>query len=380
MTIELSIKEKKLFEKAKDFSISNFTSEKVKWEDSAKSFTDAVKIFSDNGYCGLGLPTELGGQGYNFLEQALIYEGLAHGCGVLGFLIQMHNNVTMEIGTFYDTSKEIKELVPDMVKGKKINAFALTEESSGCDPSSITSYAELKADGYHVNGKKMWIANAAEASYFNVMVKDGSPKSKNIIMILFDRNTPGLTIGKKKQVMGLSAMSCCDIEFNNCIVSKNRLLSDNGFKEALRAIDVARVFVPAIAIGIAQRVIDLTINYLGQRISFKKPIISRQGVQWTLADLSTKVEAGRWLVYKTASLMDSENKISIQASMNKLYATEVAMETTTKCLQFFGAQGYTEDSVISKNWAFAKLLQIVDGTSEIQKIVIGRDIEKQANE
>ena len=380
MTIELSIKEKKLYKKAKDFSISNFTSKKSKWKDSDRSFKDAVKIFSDNGYCGLGLPLELGGQGYNFLEQALIYEGLAYGCGVLSFLIQIHNNVAMEIGTFYDTSKEIKQLVPDMAAGKKINAFALTEESSGSDPSSITSYAELKADGYHIHGTKMWIANAAEASYFNVMVKEGSPKSKNILMILLDRNTPGLTIGKKRPIMGLSAMSCCDLVFNNCIVSKKRLLSDKGFKEALRAIDVARVFVPSISIGIAQRVIDLTVNYLGQRISFDKPIISRQGVQWILADLLTKVEAGRWLVYKTASLMDSKDKISIQASMNKLYATEVAMEATTKCLQLFGAQGYTENSIVSKNWALAKLLQIIDGTSEIQKIVIGRDLEKQANE
>ena len=176
-------------------------------------------------------------------------------------------------------------------------------------------------------------------------------------------------------------MPCPVVTWNLKIVlfQKKRLLSNNGLKEALRAIDIARVFVPAIAIGIAQRVIDLTINYLGQRISFEKPIISRQGVQWTLADLSTKVEAGRWLVYKTASLMDSKRKISIQASMNKLYATDVAMETTTKCLQFFGAQGFTENSVLSKNWALAKLLQIVDGTSEIQKIVIGRDIVKQAN-
>ncbi len=380
MTIELSIKEKNLFEKAKDFSISNFTSEKRKWRDSDKSLKDAVKIFSDNGYCGLGLPLELGGQGYNFLEQALIYEGLAHGCGVLSFLIQIHNNVTMEIGTFYDTSKEIKELVPDMATGKKINAFALTEESSGSDPSSITSFAELKADGYHIHGAKMWIANAAEASHFNVMVKDGSPKSKNILMLLLDRDTPGLTIGKKKPIMGLSAMSCCDLEFNDCIVSKKRLLSAEGYKEALRAIDVARIFVPSISIGIAQRVIDLTVSYLGQRISFDKPIISRQGVQWILADLSTKVEAGRWLVYKTASLMDGKNKISIQASMNKLYATEVAMEATTKCLQLYGAQGYSENSVLSKNWALAKLLQIVDGTTEIQRIVIGKSLEKFANE
>ncbi|MGD8649890.1 MAG: acyl-CoA dehydrogenase family protein, partial [Desulfobacterales bacterium] len=271
MTIELSINEKNLFKKAKDFSISNFTSEKEKWQDSEKSFKDAIKIFSGNGYCGLGLPLELGGQGYNYLEQALIYEGLSYGCGVLTFLIQIHNNVTMEIGTFYDTSDEIKELVPDMATGKKINAFALTEESSGSDPSSITSYAELKADGYHIHGSKMWIANASEASHFNIMVKEGSPKSKNILMILLDRNTPGLTIGKNKPIMGLNAMSCCDLEFDNCIVSKNRLLSDKGSKEALKAIDVARIFVPSIAIGIARRVIDLAVDYLGQRISFDKP-------------------------------------------------------------------------------------------------------------
>ncbi|MBC8441710.1 MAG: acyl-CoA dehydrogenase family protein [Deltaproteobacteria bacterium] len=380
MTIELSIKEKKIFEKAKDFSISNFTSEKRKWKGCDKSFKDAVKIFSDNGYCGLGLPLELGGQGYNFLEQALIYEGLAYGCGVLSFLIQAHNNVTREIGTFYNTSREIKELVPDMAAGKRINAFALTEESSGSDPSSITAYAELKADCYHIHGKKKWIVNAAEAIHFNVMVKDGSPNSHNILMILLDRNTPGLTIGKKTPIMGLSTMSCCDMEFNNCIVSKKRMLSVKGYEEVLTDIDAASVFVPSISMGIAQRVIDLTVNYLGQRISFDKPIISRQGVQWALADLSTKVEAGRWLVYKTASLMDSRNKISIQAYENNLYAAEVAMETTTKCLQFFGAEGYTENSVLSENWALAKLLQIVDGTSEIQKIVIGRELELQANE
>ena len=338
MTIELSKREKILLEEAKDFSVSQFPSEE-EWSGGDTSLKNSMKMFSEYGYCGLGLSEAVGGQGYNFLEQALIYEGLAYGCGVLCFLLQIHNNVTMEIGTFYETSNEIKKLLPEMAAGEKINAFALTEESSGSDPSSISSYAELKEDGYHIHGKKMWIANATEASYFNVMIKDGSPQNKNILMILLDRKDPGFTIGKKKPIMGLNAMSCCDMELNDCIVSKKRLLSDKGFKEALRAIDVARIFVPAISIGIAQRAIDLTVQYLGQRISFGKPILSRQGVQWTLADLSTKVEAGRWLVYKTASLRDRQNDISIQAAKNKLYATEVAMEATTKCLQFFGAQG-----------------------------------------
>jgi butyryl-CoA dehydrogenase len=197
------------------------------------------------------------------------------------------------------------------------------------------------------------------------MVNDGSPDSKNILMLLVDMDTSGLTIGEEMPIMGLKAMSCCDLELNNCIVSKKRLLSDKVDKNIFEAIENSQILMPSIAIGIAQRVIDLTVNYLGRRISFDKPIIQRQGVQWTLADLSTKVEAGRWLAYRTASLRDRKKNISLQALKNKLYATEVTMETTTKCLQLFGAQGYADNSVVSKNWALAKLLQIVDAIPEI---------------
>jgi len=379
MAIELSNKEQNLFQEAKEFSLKNIAPDYAEWENGNNNIREAIDLLGNNGYCGIGLPHKLGGKELNYLECALVYEGLAYGCGTIAFLIQMHNNITLEIGTFYDTSEEVKKLVPDMVSGKNITAFALTEEHTGSDPSSTYSYAELKEDGYHIHGKKAWIANSLEAEHFNVMVKNGSPETRDMIMLLVDRNTPGFTIGNNKPRIGANAMSCCDLKFDNCIVPEERILTRNGFKEALRAIDVARIFVPAIAIGISQRAIDMTVEYLGKRIAFKKPIITNQGVQWTLADLSAQVEAGRWLVYRTATVMDSGKSVAIQAAMNKLYATDLAMKVTTECLQLFGANGYDKNSVISNYMALAKMLQIIDGTTEIQKIVIGRALEQKTH-
>ena len=155
-------------------------------------------------------------------------------------------------------------------------------------------------------------------------------------------------------------------------------MSADGFREALRAINVAWIFVPAIAIGIAQQSIDLTVEYLGGRRTFGKPIISNQGVQWTLAELEAQVEAGRWLVYRTASVMDAGANVTTQAAMNKLYTTNLAMKVTTECAQLFGANGLARDSAIAGFMAVAKMLQLVDGTSEIQRIIIGRSLERRA--
>jgi len=379
LAIRLLEREKKLLEDAKKFSMTHFAPDLDQWENGDRNPKDAIKKLADNGYCGLGLPEELGGRGLNFLERSLVYEGLAYGAGTLGFLIQLHNNISFEIGTFYNTSPEVKSLVPGMAKGEDLTAFALTEETAGSDPKSINSYAELQKDGYHIYGEKKWIANAEEASYFNVIVKDGSPDADEMLMLLVDRDDPNFHIGEDKPRLGSNAMSCCDLRFEDCVVPEERLLSDDGLKEALRAIDVARVFTPAISIGIAQRAIDLTVDYLGDRVSFGEPIINSQGVQWSLSELTAKIEAGRWLVYSTASQMDdnADNK-SIKAAMNKLYGPDIAMEATTKCLQLFGAKGYEKNSILSNYMALAKLLQIIDGTTQIQKIVISRALEKQA--
>ncbi len=376
MAVELNSHEISLYENARDYALEHIAPHAAEWESNRMLPREAVRHAAENGYCGIGLTRESGGRGLNFLESALIYEGLAHGCGGFAFFLQLHNNIAYDIEAYYEMSDEVRRLLPDMACGKKLTAFALTEACGGSDPSMNQSVAELHQDGYHIFGEKAWIANAVDAEHFIVIVRNGA--AKNMLIFLLDRGMPGFTIGENRVRVGGNVMSCADLRFEDCVAPETRLVSADGYKGALRAIDVARIFVPAIAIGLAQRSIDLTVEYLGGRSTFGKPIISNQGVQWTLAELSAQVEAGRWLVYRTASLMDAGGPVSFLAAQNKLYATTLAMKVTTECAQLFGANGLDKDSAVARNMAVAKMLQLVDGTSEIQKIVIGRALESKA--
>jgi butyryl-CoA dehydrogenase len=381
MAIELLDKEQMLFDETKKFALKKIAPYAGQWENGEKTSREAMNIFGENGYCSIGVSKELGGGGYNFLECALIYEGLAHGDASLSSsIIQLHNNIVYMIAKYYDKNEVIREIFPAIVSGQKRVAFAITEEHSGSDPASMNSYAELRNDGYHVYGKKAWIFNASEADYFVITVKNGSTDTKNMLMFLIDRNTPGFTIGDNIPRLGNNCISCCKLYFDGCIISKERLITEKGFSEALSFIDLPRIFVPGIAIGMAQRIIDITTKYLGARKSISTFNISNKCVQRILFKLLAQVEAGRWLVYRTASKMDKFESIKIQSAMNKLFATKVAMDTLTKCSQLLGEEGYDKLSLLSRYMSVAKLLQIVDGTSEIQKIVIGRDLERNANE
>ncbi len=376
MAVELVAKEIGLYEKARDYALEHIAPHAAEWESNRILPREAVRHAAEHGYSGIGLTRESGGRGLNFLESALVYEGLAHGCGGFAFFLQLQNNITYDIAAFFELSDEVRRLLPEMACSKKLTAFAFTESCGGSDPSMNQSYAELHQDGYHIFGEKTWIANAVDADHFIVIVRNGA--AKNMLIFLLDRGTPGFTIGDNRVRVGGNVMSCADLRFADCVVPETRLVSVDGYKAALRAIDVARIFVPAIAIGLAQRSIDLAVEYLSGRSTFGKPVISNQGVQWTLAELSAQVEAGRWLVYRTASLMDAGGPVSFLAAQNKLYATTLAMKVTTECAQLFGANGLDKDSAVARNMAVAKMLQLVDGTSEIQKIVIGRALERKA--
>lgn len=381
MAVTLSDKEKLLFDKARMFALRKIAPVAEHWEIGEKTSIEAMNLFSENGYCSIGVPKKLGGKGYNFLECALIYEGLAHGDGALSSsIIQLHNNIVYMLAKYYEKNEAIRKHFPAIASGNKRVAFAITEDHSGSDPAAMKSYAILKNDGYHVYGKKAWIFNALEADYFVVTVKNGSPDAKQMVMLLVDKYTPGFTVCDNIPRIGNNCISCCRLHFDGCIISKNRMITEKGFREALSFIDLPRIFVPSIAIGMSQRIIDITIKYLETRKFFDKFNLSNQGVQWTLSKLISQIDAGRWLVYMTASKMDNLESIKISAAMNKLFATEVAMNTIITCSKLFEEQGYDQLSVLSRFMSVAKLLQIVDGTSEIQKIVIGRDIERQAKE
>ncbi|MEH6534631.1 MAG: acyl-CoA dehydrogenase family protein [Photobacterium frigidiphilum] len=377
MSFLLNKEQLAIFEKAKSYSLECLAPVAVQLESEPDLLKEKMKEMAEQGFYGLGIPTSMGGKGYNYLQMSLVYEGLAHGSGMMSFLLQLQNNINMEIATFYDDiDPEILKIVPDLACGNKTTAFALTEGASGCDPSATEAYAELDGDVYRIRGNKDWITNAKDADYFNVMLKDGKD-SKNMIMLFVPNGIPGLSYIENRERMIGNGMIVGSLEFDNCVVPKSNLLSADGFKEALKAIDVARVFTPAIAIGVAQQAVDSVCVYLGQRQSFGKPILTNQGIQWQIAEMTTKIEAARCLLYKTAAVMDSGEPVALTAAMNKLFATNVAMEVTVECAQLFGAEGFMKDAPIGQAMAIAKMLQIVDGTTEIQKIVVGRGIARQ---
>lgn len=374
MAVSLNDRERRLYDEAKSFSMKHLAPLVELVETGEKNVKEIFGLLNENGYCSLLIPKEKGGKGYSFLETALIYQGLAYGSGTIAFMLQLHNNITYEISELYSVSNEVKALLPGMINGNAINSFAFTEEMSGSDAASIKAYAELKDDGYHIYGEKVWIANAADASHFNVIVRDGH-NQKNMIMLLVDKETPGFSIGESRKRFGGNALSCCDLKFDDCIVSPNRLISKNGFRDALKAIDIARIFVPAIATGISVAAIEQAIEYLSVRESFGEKIIEQQGIQWSLAILQTKVESIKWMMYHCATLMDEKKITKIDTAMNKLISTDVALEVALQCMQFQGANGYMENSNMSRIVTEAKMFQLTDGTSEIQKIIIGKALK-----
>lgn len=377
MAIELSKEEIKLYEETLEFAKKNLAPYAHDNEESGKFPIDVLKQFCSAGYCCINLPEEFGGKNLGFLQSALVYEALAHGDAAFTFAMECHNNISYEIYKF-NPHESVKELIPEMVKGNKLTSFALTEPEAGSDPSRCSTYATLEEDGYHINGTKTWATNGLEADLINVMVKDGSPKG--MLMLLVDNRSKGISIEKGSEKMGASFVSTPTIKFDNCIVPKERLLSSNGFKDVFWCIDIARIFVSAIATGLAQEAIDQTIKYLGKRVQFKKPLISNQGIQWSLAELSTQVEAGRWMTYRAATLMDKGEPSIKAATMAKLYCTDLAMKVTTECCQLLGANGYSKDYPLERMMRVAKMLQIVDGTTQIQKVVLGRFIEREGIE
>ena len=370
----LSEKDKKVFDDAYKFAIEKIEPKSYYYETTSLKDNGLLKMLQEAGYSGIDLPAAVGGKEYNYLQTALVYEAFAHGSPTIAFYLQLHNNITLMIERLTE-NEHIKDIVRDMVNGEATNNFALTEDVAGSDPASTNSYCEEKEDGYHIHGMKDWIANAVDVDYFVLMVKNGQPKGMNIFLV--DRKLDGISVKKKDDIIAGNMLAAGTVYFDDVVVPKDMLLSTDGFKESLVAIDVARVFVPAMCIGLAQRSIDIVSEYLSTRISMGKPVLASEGIQWQLAEMQTKVDVARQYVYYTANVKDSGEKINIIGAENKLFATDIAMDVTTKCMQFMGANGLYESSAVSRNWRMAKMFNITDGTGEIMKYIIGRNIYRK---
>lgn len=373
MVFESGQKWEDLYEMAKAFSLEQVAPQAETLTETG-TMKQVLALANPSRLCGIGLPAARGGLGYGFRESALVYEGLAYGDPVYAFMLQLHNNITLLINRLSPNASN-HGVIEDMIRGERTNAFAFTEGGSGSDPMSTTGYAEERDGGYYVTAKKEWIANGGDADNFVLIVKNKD--AKGMVMLLGDKTTAGLTCSAPQPLVFANAIAPATMDFSSFFVRKDQLLSTRGFHEALAAIDVARVFVPAMCIGLSRRALDIAEEFLANRYAFGTSILKNSTIQWQLAELEAKLSAARLLLYQTADMMDRGEPASTMAAKNKLLAPQLAAEVTAQCLHYLGAQGFLKGNTAMRLMLAARLFGVVDGTIEIQRMVIGREIERR---
>jgi alkylation response protein AidB-like acyl-CoA dehydrogenase len=343
---------------------------------------EIMRICGEAGLFGISIPEEYGGFGGGVLENCLSVEELSRVC--MGVSVSYAGSgLGAHPIMFYGSPEQKKKYLPDIAKGKRLAAFALTEADAGSDVSAIRTTAQPTGDGYLLNGTKQWITNGGEAEIYSIIAMTDRLKGpRGASALIVEKGTQGFTFGKKEKKMGIRASATRELIFQDCFVPKENLIGKEGmgFIITMRTFDRTRPGVGAQGVGLAQGALDEAARYAREREQFGKKIISFQAIQHLLADMATQVEAARALVYSVARYIDrSENpkEISKVSGMAKLFASDVAMRVTTDAVQIFGGYGYMREYPVEKMMRDAKILQIYEGTNQIQRNVIGQELIKE---
>lgn len=325
------------------------------------------------GFMGIPFPKEYGGAGGDYLAYAMAVEELGKVCATTSVVVSAHTSLCAgPIYMFGTEAQKQKYLVP-LAKGEKVGAFGLTEPSAGTDSSMQQTTAVLDGDEYVLNGTKVFITNAGYAQiYVVIAMTDKARGNRGISAFIVENGTPGFTVGKKEKKMGIRGSATCDLIFENCRIPKENILGKEGqgFKIAMQTLDGGRIGIASQALGIAEGAMEECIKYVMERKQFGKKIGQMQNTQFELADMATKVEAAKLLVYKAACEKDAHRPYSHFAAMAKYWAGTTASDVTRRCLQLFGGYGYTRDYPIERMMRDAKITEIYEGTSEVQKMVV----------
>ncbi len=337
-----------------------------------------VEKMAKAGFLGIPVPKEYGGQGCDPLTYAMCVEELSKVCGTTGVIVSAHTSLCCDPIQTYGTEEQKQKYLVPLAKGEKLGAFGLTEPGAGTDAQGQQTKAVLDGDEWVLNGSKIFITNSKEADIYVIfavtgVVTDAKGRSKKMISaFIVEKGTPGFTFGTKEKKMGIRGSSTYELIFTDCRIPKENLLGaeGKGFGIAMHTLDGGRIGIAAQALGLAAGALDRTIEYVKERKQFGRAIGAFQNTQFQLADMATKVEAARLLVYKAAMAKATQKSYSIEAAQAKLYAAEVAMEVTTKAVQLHGGYGYIREYDVERMMRDAKITEIYEGTSEVQRMVI----------
>ncbi len=340
---------------------------------------ETVEKMGKLGIMGIPIPIEYGGSGGDNSLYAIAVEELSRYCGTTGVIVSAHTSLCASPIYEFGTFEQREQYLPNLASGKWLGAFGLTEPNAGTDASAQQTTAVLDGDNYILNGSKIFITNAAYANVFIVLaMTDKSQGTRGITAFIVEKDFPGFTIGKHEKKMGIRGSSTCELIFEDCIVPKENILGkeNRGFGIAMKTLDGGRIGISAQALGIAQGAMDETVKYVKERKQFGRQIGQFQNTQFQLADLQMKIEAARLLIRSAAFKKDNKMPFTVDAAYAKLYASELAMEVTNKAIQFHGGYGYTREYPIERMMRDAKITEIYEGTSEVQRMVIAANLLK----
>lgn len=365
--------------KIREFAEKEIEPQAQKIDESAEFPSDNMKKVAALGLFGMVVPSDYGGTGIDTLKYVLAVEELSRVCGSTGITVAAHNSLAICPLYLFGNEEQKKKYIPPLAKGEKLGAFGLTEPEAGSDAGGTKTTAVLKGDSYIINGSKCFITNSSYADTFIITaVTDKTRGSKGISSFILEKGVPGFTIGKKENKMGLRGSDTATLHFEDLKVPKENLLGNEGegFKQFLITLDGGRVSIGAMALGIAQGAFDKALIYARERVQFEKPLIEFQAIQFKLADMATQIEAARHLIYHAAFLEDKGEKYIKESAMAKLFASEVGRYVCYQAIQIFGGYGYSRDYPVERYLRDVKLCEIGEGTSEIQRLVIYRELLK----
>jgi alkylation response protein AidB-like acyl-CoA dehydrogenase len=377
MHFETSEITKEVAAAAREFALQHIKPHVMNWDESQQFPRHVFEAMGKLGLMGVVIPEKYGGAGLGYFEYSAIIQEISKVCGSIGLSLAAHNSLcTNHIYTFGNEVQRMKYL-PKLTHAEHIGAWGLTEPNTGSDAGNMSTTAVKEGDDWVLNGTKNWITHGISGDVAVVIARTGEPrKSGNATAFIVERGTPGFAGGKKENKLGMRASETAEMIFDNCRIPDENRLGEvgDGFRQALKILDGGRISIAALSLGIAKGAYEASLKYAQERYQFDKPISSFQGISFKLADMATEIAAAEMLINLACHNKQIGTKLTKEGAMAKYYASEVAVKVSTDAVQIFGGYGYTKDFPVEKYYRDSKLCTIGEGTSEIQKIVIARDL------
>lgn len=379
MNFSTSETQQMIREAARDFAEKHIRPNVMEWDESQTFPVDLFHEMGQYGFMGVLVPEEYGGSGFGYHEYVAVIDEIAQVCGSIGLSTAAHNSLCTGHIMYFGNEDQKKKYLPKLASGEWIGAWGLTEPNTGSDAMRMKCVAKKVDGGWVINGSKSWITHGISGNVAVVLARTGDLlDSRGISAFIVEKGTKGFTPGKKENKLGMRASETAELHFEDCFIPDENLVGNEGegFIQAMKILDGGRISIAALSLGIAKGAYKAALKYSQEREQFGKPISSFQGISFKLADMATEIEASELLIHQASELKNAGKPMTKESAMAKYYASEVAVKASTEAIQIFGGNGYTKNYPVEKFYRDSKLCTIGEGTSEIQKLVIARQILK----